>query len=733
MRFSWTTVWLRLKVRLIVAGLVFGTGFYGGLVHAVLTRAYWPGVESLGGLIVFLGLGVLVGLWLPRFRRPGLSFPGREEREPHPVVLARVGLGILAGVLLVGVLVGSWLTNELALMAGRLPERFLLVPQSWRLLAFVLPAVAAVPVGILFGLILDLAFSLFVYLECPNHRESDSPDVQRTTGSLIGGILLALAVSWSLGHGLGETFSNRWRVLSLVPIICSLGVVLLSLVETSGEAAWLKHVRSRGNASAQPFPERAARTSLWGGLAFVLLGWFVVWNALHWSYAVSNWLGADRMTPGQSFALVTLAALTGTGGVRLGLRSALRKASRSQSAVDRRGLAVALQGVLLILTLVAANGVLKAEQILTLCPQVVLPLCLMLQSGLWGTALGLILPALAAGRPSRFDVWIELAGKLTTGAVLAGGLYVAWQGWGVGNLLAIALASLLMIAMGGVAIIYSETATGASQRAARTAWRVHLLYVLFLYVSLGLITTLVPHLKTSWLKPTSHGNILLTEGRAGVACLDGSSSQRLVWANRIGFPERVTPELRDECRTIVQTVLTWAASRAGTPVRALAFGLPFLSDGDLRGVPVAPLKQMDIDSALRTMELKFLELEGTARPAEVSDLNYGQRPYHVVIVMVPSPRPTDHCWPDLSFLTRRIYRLARRPEDVWFLCVSSERQSDVDRGLAAAVSEAAGICLDSRTLDSPTGYRWHVFGPAAVLPRLSLRGAAHTPSSKLDG
>jgi hypothetical protein len=714
MRFSVTTVWLGLKIRLIVTGLIFAIGFYCGMVHKVLTQGFWPGSEALAGFVFFLGLGVFAGISLPALwgNAVPLLKPRFTDREFHPVSLARIILSLLSVAVLTALLFGALITQWLASVSYLLPERFILGPVSWRLLAFILPILSVGGIGVILGLILDLTFSVFIYLECPNHMRSEQPEVQKVISSVNAWTLLALGTAWPLGFYLTEIFIDRWFPLILVPTIWCLAVLLISLVEGSGESPWLDQLRTRGNILYNSFPEIAGHRSLWARSVVMVLGGLVVWNSIHWTYTLSNWYGSDRITTDQAIGLSLLAVIGAVSGIKLGSWAARRRSDRGLTISHFQGSAIASLGIAFMLAAVIINQIMKADRILTLYPQIVIPLLLITISVLWGATLGLTAPALSVGRPNRFDFWIELNGKMAVGAMVASPLFLVWQYWNLGNLLALSFASLLAIGLGGVAIIYEEPLQTTRRKKSRRAKYVHIFFILFLYLGLGFITFFVPHLKTSWLRPTETGTVFVGEGRAGVAYLIDNTQPKLVWSNRIVFPERTDPDLRNECTTIINQILKITAEERDAGFRSLLFNCPAVNNPG--GFPVT---QFDIDRALRKLELKFQGLE-TNSLADFSELYTCQRPYHLVVALLPSPWPKGQSWPNLFFLTRRLFALAQQPTGVWILSLEDEKSDSAP--LLQPLKTYSSQDLQTLTLDSKSspGHRWKIYSASPSLDKL---------------
>jgi len=727
MRFSATTLWLDVKVRLTVTGLIFAIGFYGGLIHKIFTQAYWPGTEALAGLLTFLGLGTLLGLRLPRLGEnaiPRLK-PGLLNRKDHPVALAGITFTLLTVIVLLMILVGALMTRQFAYSAAVLPERFVLNPFSWRLLTFLLPLIPAGTIGVLLGLILDLSFTLFIYRQCPNRLRSEQPEVLQVVCSLLIWIFLALGLSWLLGFYLAEIFLDRWFILILLPAIACLATILLSLMETQGESHYHKQIGTRANLLYSSFPELAGGTRIWASLSMVVLGWFILWNAIHWTYAVSNWYGADLVNPDQSLGMGILAVIAAVIGLKIGFALALKKAGRT-SIIDRQGSALAVLGISLMLAAVATNYVLKAEHILTLYPQLVIPLVLAGQLTLWGISFGLIVPSLATGRPNRFDLWIELASKLTLGVILTGLLYLIWQYWEIGNLLAISLASLLAIAFGGVVIIYNEPRDRQNRKKLRSARILHFSFIAALYLSLIFITVIVPHLKYSWFRPTMNSETIVSEGRAGVAYLSSNGKGELAWANRITFPDRVHPELRTESQALVRQIIKLSAEENSTSVRALIVGFPFLTSQSLTDLPIRRLDQMDIDQAIRKLEFKYRDLDPNTPAPDLLDLSCRLSSYHVVIVMIPTPWPKGQTWPNAIFLLNRLFALSQSHRGVWIVSLTrdqTQNQTALLHSLPDTIKKPVTSDLLTKILPGKTDFLWQISSFSPSLNQICLENS----------
>ncbi len=713
MRFSVTTLWLGLKIRLIVTGLIFAIGFYCGMVHKVLTQGFWPGSEALAGFIFFLGLGVFVGISLPALwgNAVPLLKPRFSDRELHPVSLARIILSLLSVAVLTALLVGAMLTRWVASISYLLPERFILGQFSWRLLAFILPLLSVGGIGVILGLILDLMFSVFVYLECPNHIRSEQPEVQKVISSVNAWTLLALGTSWPFGFYLTEIFFDRWFPLILVPTIWCLAVLLISLVEGGGESSWLDQIRTRGNILYTSFPELAGRRSLWAKFVVSVLGGLAVWNSIHWTYALSNWYGSDRITTDQAIGLAFLAIIGAVSGIKLGSWAARQRPDRGLIISHLQGSAIASLGISFMVAAVIVNQMMKGDRIIALYPQIVIPLILVAVSVLWGATLGLTAPALSAGRPNRFDFWIELNGKMALGVMSAGPLFLVWQYWNPGNLLAVSFAALLAIGLGGVAIIYEEPRRTAGRKKSLRARYVHIFFIVFLYLSLGFITFFVPHLKSSWLRPTETGTVFVGEGRAGVAYLIDTTRPELVWSNRVIFRERTDPELRGECASIINRIMEITAEERDSRFRSLLFNCPAVKIPDRFQVV-----QFDMDRVLRKLEYKSLGIDANTL-ADFSDLYTCQRPYHLVVAMLPSPWPKGQSWPSLFFLTRRLFALAQQPTGVWIISLADEKSNSAP--LLQSLKAYSGQKLQTLTIDSKTGGQWKIYSASPSLQNLN--------------
>jgi len=719
MRFSATTLWMNVKARWIVSGLVFAVGFYGGLTHKVLVQAFWPGSEAFAGLTFFFGLGVFLGLTVPRVwaRRLPILKPEVPDRELHPVSLARLLLSISAAAVLASVLIGAGLTRWIDGLAARLPERFLLDPITWKLLASLLPALAVLPTGVCLGLVLNLGFSVFVGLACPNHLRSEQPEVQKVIGSLGGWVLVCLGISWALGYFLSEAFLDRWFVLVLVPVISCLGVIFISLIDPGTDSSWLKHDHSQTTTLVDSFPERAGPTSRGAGLVVILLGWLVPWSIAHWTYALSNWLGADRIGTDQGLPLAGLALMAGTSGIKLGIPRPSRK-GRDTFLADRRGLVFAVMGISLMLAAMIVNFVLKAGTILTISPQIVLPLLFAAIAFLWGINLGLIIPLLAVGRPNRFDLWVVLIRNLVLGAMFTGPMLLIWNALGGQNLLAIAFASLIAIAFGGVATIYHEPRPNGVRKSANCNRLPQIAAILFLYLSLAFIVVIVPHLKKSWLRPTFNGDVLADEAAAGVVYLIQRDPSELVWANRLSFPERTVPALRFEAGMMVSKILRRCAEHQDLLLTALLVGGPFLPDGITADLPVRQIEQFDIDRSIRKMEFKFLGLD-TDEP--VSDLaNLNQRPVHcyAAVAFVPDAWPRGRPLPHLGLVIRRLIVQARHPDNVWIVSLVRSPQIAEYSEAGEWIRQLTGRNPKTRIVKSKTEYQWRITTTSPLLAEI---------------
>jgi hypothetical protein len=90
--------------------------------------------------------------------------------------------------------------------------------------------------------------------------------------------------------------------------------------------------------------------------------------------------------------------------------------------------------------------------------------------------------------------------------------------------------------------------------------------------------------------------------------------------------------------------------------------MPFMPDGVFSALPVQQLDQFDIDRSLRALEFKHLNIDPNTSTRDWLDLSCCQRPYDVVIAMIPTPWPRDRPGRRVVLL-RRLCALAQVREE----------------------------------------------------------------------
>ncbi len=731
MRFSLTTKWIGLKIRLILAVLIMAIGFYAGFAQERLTHAFWPGTSALGGILFFLSLGLLIGLIIPGLCRsysPPIVRFALAERQWHPISIARVVLCVQAIFILVSVFAGAALINIISQGVYLLPQRLILTPWTLQLITFLLSGFCVGWIGTLLGLTIDLAFRIFIYLEFSGQVQSDQPQFRKVLSGVVRWIVLALGIGWSAGYSLTSHFPDRIAGLILIPVICCLLAILVTLTESAAEQNYSSRLNNQSPTLDKLTPEIASKTIPLGSFVVFTLGFLFAWTIIHWSFIAMNWFDSNAI---QGFgeikpALILLAILSAAAGIELGCRFSIKPVEGYLTLADHQGLILCFWGLSQIFSAAIINFVMTDHRSLTIPPVVIFSLAITALFVLWGICLGLVLPILTIGRPDRFDVWMELAGKIGLGTLLVGPVYLAWESSSLGNLLAIALGALLAIAVGGRLFIYDNPNTQASKRFSTTGRYIHASCILMLYLGLIYIMIAIPRLKTTWLKPIASSQTFLCEGRAGIACLITNADQQIRWTNRITFPERTDPIFRTQIRQIVDQILTLRTRELHANVKSkqelkhLLFNMPYQ--------PNITGRQIDLDHAIRKAEYKLLGMDITNSFSQIEDISslfVSQRPFHLIIVMLPEPWENSINLPDATTLIKRIYGLSLDTDAVWFIAFDSRPAHFVP--LERKLKQYIGSDLNLKTVFRPP---WQIISSSPLIH--NLESSEKTPAAALN-
>ncbi len=664
MRFSSVTIWLGLKIRLMLAGLSAAVGCYYVISEQVLVRNFWPGVYSRLGMIFFFGLGMLFGLLIPKLstQSGAMALLRNYQKNSHPIRFARKILAWLLCVMMVLFLLSLFVLYRIDKSVYVLPERFIFGEIGWNLLAFVVPAAVIGLIGIVTGLILDISFSLFIWLESPAIFNSNDRGLQSKICSVLCWILFGFAVGWAVGGFTSLRYSDRWWGLAMIPLIFCLMVILVSLIESSGELNFHPVVR-------RSVPEVVGRNSSYVGLSVVFLGWSAVWLSVHWKYALVSWVGTPFSRNEQILEVFFLAVISGIAGLKVAGRFFIGRKTGYLNIIDRQGLAVAIFGLGVMLSAYMVDWFMHSSEMSDGQTQAMVPFILILLSFLWGSAIGLSVPPLAFGCTGRFDLWIEFSGRLLTGGVLSVPCYLVWDWVKGGNFLAICVCALAGITVGGITLIYDDLAMKSPERHSKSGKLIHFFCVICLYLSLGIILLVVPELKAHWLRPFKNSQVMISEGEIASSALINNGTPSLRWANK-RFPERTDLRSRDDLLEIAKKIINFREKQAGRRIDCLLVNLPFVSC-DMFDSKINRLEQIDIDPALRKLELEFLHKRFAGKVPNFSKLYEKHKPYDLVIVFLPDFRKDCLFCPDGKKLLKRLLILAGRRENLWCIAYTN--------------------------------------------------------------
>jgi hypothetical protein len=457
-----------------------------------------------------------------------------------------------------------------------------------------------------------------------------------------------------------------------------------------------------------------------------MLGFFAVWELIQWNYTLTNWFGASETfgNPTTLFILGILSIASISIGLVAGYRFIPHKLNLYLTILDRQGLSLALLGLGVILTAAVANHTLKAESLQTIVPFCLLPFFLTLLAGVWGISLGLAIPGLAIGRTDRFDLWQALVSRLCIGILLAGIGYLIWQYFNPGNLIAMSAGAILVIATGGIAIIYDDPASAPPERESPTGKLIHTSGVIFLYISLLIILLTVPTLKNDWLKSTHNRSVQIAESPAGTAGCINDSNSPIFWAGRYAIPERTEPHLRQEIFDLIRQIVEERERSFFLPMRLLFVGLPKLEKDSFFSKANRTIHEADIDESIRRMECHIRKLPlDSVNILTLPQLACRRNHYNLIITWLPSPWPQNEAWPSFASIADSLLSQAASSDVLWFLQqVPADGETDIEtKRLIPYLRQKTGKKFEIVTYTSMNGCDWQIIAESQSLQACHLK------------
>lgn len=689
---TWTGIdfsWRAFSLRAAAGSVCLAASFAGALLQAVLGLSYWPGNDATLGFAVFLVFGGLLGMAIPElwpgtqliFRLSVSRFSAKKKIDQ--LDLAQTAFSISIVLMLLATIVGFGLCYLLAEAGMFWSQRFLVTGSTWRVIAFILPGISAWPMGIAFGLLVQLIYGVFVNLHCPDIVESSRPQLQRVLGSAIGWIVGSGIVGWLAGRAVSERYLSQWPELILISIILYLiGLFLAVTVRRAGKPGGRRSVKRLSHRGMAALPEVASPPSRSARLASFALGWVAIWAAAGWHFCWVNWYTGTETNgqlppPAYAILLLPLAVLCGLG---LGRWVTSPGPGRPLlTAVDRQGLALGVLGLFNLIMLPAMLVWGKEQHLGSVAGLIPTVICVGLVLA-WTFCVVVSLPALAIGRPNRFELWLAMGSSLATGALAGLGSLVVWYQAGAGNLVGLALVTIVSIAAGAVALIYDEPAAVKSARRGNT--RLHLICLFFLYGILGAVVLIVPRLKSGWLKASQTDQIVLAETSSGCSFLiERGSRSEIIGPNRLAYPTRTDLDLRNELTRIVEAIAGSSLSDGAghssnedsfrASFSSILLGLPYISSvssvsSDRQGKGVLRnCLQIDLARSLSEIETRARWEPGTQR-GDLRLLRSRLGRFDLVVVLVPELSGPES-FPVLAGLIRRAAELAASPDALWLI------------------------------------------------------------------
>jgi len=660
------------SVRVIAALVIFASGFFFALTQQALGLYYWPGNDAALGFALFLALGTLLGLFLPQLWpaaqpmvRAGVARVSSNGRFDQ-FHLAKTALNLAIVLMLAAVLLTTLLAEFLVAARFWWSQRFLLSPSSWRLIAFALPALAGWLPGVTFGLLVQLIYSVFVRAHCSDAAQSGEDRVRRTLGSAAVWILASGAVGWACGYAAADQHLDQWSAMILIPVILYLLALFLSLAtKTARHAPVSKEPDKTPSGAAGMLPELAAQPSRAAGLATLAVGWLGLWGLVHWQYCWANWYTVADKTPVSFLHVVILVPISALLAMRISRPLLSTKPRQLVTAVDRQGLALAAWGLVNLAALPATLFVLSSKTLPHFCGQIVLAVVLLALSATWFICLATSLGGLAIGRPHRFELWLALGAALTIGAIAGLLCLVIWQTTSLGNLIALALATIVAIASASITLIYDRPRTMPKYEKHSTAM-FHVFCFVSLYGILGAVVIVVPILKSLWLRGTTASVIAVGEAASGCSFLIRRGSKNiLIGPNETHFSPTTEAPVKKELLQLLTLLVSGPTGGHNSGPSALFVGLPTISDREIANCGIKKHLQTDLIPAFHGLATA-LPASNNRAGADLAVLRSNLAPVDIVLVLLPEPQ-SPRGWHLLTEVVRRAAQLADQPAGFWLI------------------------------------------------------------------
>ncbi len=678
MRFSARKFQFVFKVKFVSSALLSAVGFYCGLVQYVLVRNFWPGVEVFSGLLFFFCVGIYVGFAIPDVFRPKDELPqshsGGAERDFN--ILLKYSFVMFSLAILLVLFVGFLLLSAFDRNISVILSHFLFTLPMWRIFAFLVPSVFVTVCGVIAGLICDFTYGFLMHFEYPSNIRAGAYEVHRCVCSVTGLILLAIVSGWVFGFYCSNICGVRWSGLIAFPIIFCLLVILILLLESSNYSDYMSYRIFPEFKSLVPAPEYASEKSLFATFMAIVVSGLSFWFIIHLKYALMNWVGSLNTFSEYPVGLSVFVLISVAFGLRLGtLFLKADTSGRYMTIVGRQGFAITIFGASIIGVIFLLSKMSLYEGVAFINSGAGVLLSLGCLAVIWSIAFVFTVPALSIGRANRFELWTAIGCRFAVGMMLSSVAYLCWHYLRGGNLSALIAGILLSVITGGIAVIYGEPALCNNDVSVDKKSFGRVIYVasiVLLYVIIILAVATVPIVKPVWLGGRRDKSILIAEGDTSVAAGISGKSVELLWAKR-SIDERVCVDKRNELLELMRRIVELSVSNDSNTVRCLFIGLPFIERKDVRDMfGYETIEQVDIDVALRTMEL---ELTGIKYPVAINrfDKVYCyHRPYDVIIAMYRRTCGKELIWPDIIKLFGRLTDLAVSPEKVWIISVDMQ-------------------------------------------------------------
>ncbi len=657
------------RIFLMIFLTFLGSGYLVGFIYRLIKLWYWPGIWTSVGVVLFLSLGMMVGLSAPDVltkKRLVIELKNIQQSfKPAEVAqnlfgVAVGGLVVLSGFILVGL---WWINHNGKILYGG----FVLTPFTLFLLELFVSFATVVLIGLMLGILVDAVYSVCVWRFCPECFSVQDKRLQNTVSFILLVIIVAFSWGWAIVDYLLQIKADQHFKLLVFPYICWFLALLGVLVHRGHrEVEGADKLSLRGSQIEPKHIPVGPRLLVF--LTIIYLGWSGLWFSSHIRFAILNWYQSDITLGDFIYGVPLIAAIGGVLGFLVG--SKLGFYGKYFSVFDKYGVVLlalsVMEGIFVFITATLMKRFsLEVEVIRT-----GMLLLFMVVAFLWALALTTSISALAEGESDRFDMWMKVCSLILVGCGIGGILIGVWKFLLLGNLFALSLSPFVGILLGGLLIIYDEEGSAKSKK--RDTLIGKLIYVgciILGYVSFVIVGLSIYNARVDWLgKGGDGGNILPLEGIESVAFLNrGRTKSSIIWANQV-LEERTEERLRRKIIAIINQIIALRSSLGKDSSRILLVGLPYITPQEITYPKICVLRQIDIDRSIRRQELRYKKIPiSEANLSGYDEVYFENEPYEIIILNVNEELACDTRWVNTDCAIRKLALISADEDSLWII------------------------------------------------------------------